>query len=316
MKRLIAAIGLGILCACFSTPPVAQRAATTYSADVQGAGVGNPSAQAPGPDWAEGPGVPLSAYALRRDAIQPYDPAQAPRTHRLAPGESLADVAERYQVPLRALIEQNRLEAPFDVAAGAVIALPPPRFHVVAEGETLAQIARANHVDPRSLALLNRLPEPYLVSPGQRIALPAVATPTAAAPTPATARREAGVFVWPLRGEILARFGAQADGKRLDGVEIAAPVGARANAAAAGVVVYAGDDLAAYGALVLIRHDGGLVSTYGYGARALVREGQSVRAGEPVLEIGARGSSPARLLFQIRDGSRALDPLPLLGDGN
>ncbi len=110
----------------------------------------------------------------------------------------------------------------------------------------------------------------------------------------------------------MARFGAQPGGGRLDGVEIAGREGARVLAAGDGEVVYAGADLEAYGALVLVRHGDNIVTAYGFGRRVLVREGQLVRAGQPVAELGDRPGG-ARLLFQVRRGRDAKDPLPLLG---
>jgi lipoprotein NlpD len=122
--------------------------------------------------------------------------------------------------------------------------------------------------------------------------------------------------VWPLRGDIVARFGAQSGGARLDGVEIAGREGAPISAAADGQVVYAGADLPAYGTLVLIRHPDGYVTAYGFARRALVREGQAVRAGQAIAELGGRPDGGTRLLFQVRRGREAIDPAPLLGAAN
>lgn len=232
--------------------------------------------------------------------------------------ESLYDVATRYQIPLRALIDQNRLEPPYALASGRVLELPPPRIHTVARGEDFEDIARRYNVDLRSLALLNRMQPPYRVRRGDRIALPAMArerAPPAAQSTAGSGQAAAqeGRFAWPLRGDIVARFGAQPGGTRLDGVEIAGREGAPVAAAADGDVVYAGDDIEGLGWLVLIRHADNYVTAYGYNRRALVREGQHVRAGAPVAELGLRPDGRARLLFQVRRGSEALDPAPLLG---
>src|SRR6185312_17528303 len=82
-------------------------------------------------------------------------------------------------------------------------------------------------------------------------------------------------FAWPIRGPIVARYGVQANGARLDGVEIAGREGDPIAVAADGDVVYAGSDLAAYGTLVLVRHADNYVTAYGFARRALVREGQS-----------------------------------------
>lgn len=284
------------------------------------------------PDWAAGEGTPLSAYALRPEDAQPFDPANLPRTHRVRAEESLYDVATAYQVPLRALIDQNNLEPPYVLSAGQELRLPPPRIHLVARGESFEDVARRYHVDPRSLALLNRMQPPYQTHAGQRIVLPAMARPPESpapaavaseassapaspevSPAQAGAARGEGRFRWPLRGEVVARYGPQRNGQRLDGVEIAGREGDRILAAAEGDVVYAGDDLPAYGTLLLIRHPDNYVTAYAYTRRALVREGEHVRAGQPIAELGPRSDGRVRLLFQVRQGSAPVDPMPFLG---
>jgi len=272
------------------------------------------------PNWADGEGTPLSAYALQPNEAQPFDPAHLPRTHRVGADESLYDIATRYQVPLRALIDQNHLEPPYALAPGRELQLPPPRFHSVSRNESFEDVARRYNVDTRSLALLNRMQPPYRVRQGDRIVLPAMAREIDVVVTQSLPRggappisASAGLFAWPLRGEVVARYGAQSDGARLDGVEIAGREGASITAAADGDVVYAGSDLPAYGTLVLVRHADNYVTAYGHARRALVREGQHVRAGEVIAELGARADGRPRLLFQVRQGTAPVDPMPLLG---
>ena len=302
-------------------PPAPDEEAPVYQAPER--------TPAPAPHWADGEGTPLSAYALQPEDAQPFDPAHLPRTHRVGANESLYDVASRYQIPLRALIDQNHLEPPYTLAPGTELQLPPPRFHTVVRGENLDDIARRYNVDTRSLALLNRMQSPYSVSPGDRIVLPAMAREMAPAPvveastpppraepqTPPQVAANAR-FALPLRGNVVARFGSQAGGGRLDGIEIAGREGDRITAAADGEVVYAGADLPAYGTLVLVRHADNYVTAYGFARRALVREGQRVRTGEAIAELGPRPDGRARLLFQVRQGSAVVDPTPLLGLGN
>lgn len=279
-----------------------------------------PAAQAE-PDWADGQGTPLSAYALRPEDVQPFDPARLPRTHRVGVSESLFDIATTYQLPLRALIDQNNLEPPYALAPGRELQLPPPRFHAVTQSESFEDIARRYNVDLRSLALLNRMQPPYRVRQGDRVVLPAMARAMQAATPPATQTPPrsqtppvlGGRFTMPMRGNVVARFGAQPGGGTLDGIEIAGREGAQIVAAADGDVFYAGSDLPAYGVLVLIRHADNYVSAYAYTRRALVREGQHVRAGEAIAELGERSEGQPRLLFQVRQGSAAVDPGPMLG---
>lgn len=262
----------------------------------------------------------LSAYALRPEQAQPYDPANPPRTHRIGANESLYDIATKYQIPMMALIAQNRLEPPYALSPGREIELPPPRFHTIERGQTLRDVALLYNIDPRSLALFNRLQPPYEVAEGQRIVLPAIASAREAAPSPSEPTPPPSPqppntsvrFVWPLRGDVVGRFGAQRGGGRLDGIEIAGREGAPIAAAGDGEVIYAGDDVAGYGALVLVRHAGNFVSAYGHGRRVTVREGERVRAGQQVAELGPAAQGRARLLFQVRQGREAVDPLPLL----
>src|SRR5690606_1669084 len=180
----------------------------------------------------------------------------------------------------------------------------------------LADIARRFNVDLRSLALLNRMNTDDRVRVGERIYLPAMAREVAPDPpppqTPIPLPEGSGQFAWPMRGDVVARFGPQPGGTRLDGIEIAGREGAQVTSAADGDVIYAGADIDELGTLVLIRHAENYVTAYGYNRRALVREGQRVRVGEPIAELGSRPDGRARLMFQVRRGNQALDPAPLM----
>jgi lipoprotein NlpD len=122
-----------------------------------------------------------------------------------------------------------------------------------------------------------------------------------------------GRFVWPLRGDVVTRFGSQPGGVTIDGVEIAGRAGASVTAAADGDVFYANQELEGYGVVILIRHADNYVTAYGHNRRALVREGDRVRAGQQIAELGERPDGRSRLLFQVRRGTSAVDPMPLLG---
>ncbi len=219
--------------------------------------------------------IERAAPEQERDPPRPVIAPRAagPRLHTAEPGETMGSIATRYGETVETLEQMNGLAPPYEVRAGDVIVLP----------------------DRTQLAA----PAPPTPAP----AAPVIATTQPIAPRPGAA------FARPVQGEVRARFGAQADGRRLDGVEFAASEGASVQAAADGRVVYAGQ-LEAYDHLVLIRHEDGYVTAYGYARRLLVSEGANVRAGQAVAEAGSRG----RVLFQIRQGATPIDPLPLLGE--
>jgi murein DD-endopeptidase MepM/ murein hydrolase activator NlpD len=235
-------------------------------------------------------------------------------------GDTLFAISTHYQIPLRALIDVNRLSAPFALAEGQVLSLPAPRFHRVQQGETLLAVARLYNIDARSLALLNRMASPYVVRPGDQLVLPALARASAAppprpAPPPGAvaaspkAAPPAGAikFVWPFKGRVLAGFGPQVGGKRLDGVDIATPAGAPVQAAADGRVVYAGADLPGYGKLILVQHEGEWVTAYAHLGAFEAAEGARVKKGETIALAG-----PLKLHFQVRRRGEPTDPAPYL----
>jgi murein DD-endopeptidase MepM/ murein hydrolase activator NlpD len=65
-----------------------------------------------------------------------------------------------------------------------------------------------------------------------------------------------------------------------------------------------------YGNMVIVRHDGGIVSVYAHNQINLVREGQQVARGEIIARVGSTGRVTApHLHFEIRKNNFAQDPL-------
>ena len=81
------------------------------------------------------------------------------------------------------------------------------------------------------------------------------------------------------------------------------------SAAAGGEVVYAGNELAGFGNLILIRHPGGWVTAYAHSDALLVKEGDLVKQGQPIASAGATGNaSTTQVHFELRKGKEPVDP--------
>ncbi|RBG32399.1 hypothetical protein BRM61_11395, partial [Xanthomonas oryzae pv. oryzae] len=80
-------------------------------------------------------------------------------------------------------------------------------------------------------------------------------------------------------------------------------------AAADGVVVYSGAGLVGYGELIIIKHNDQWLSAYGHNRKRLLNEGQSVKAGQQIAEMGRSGASRDMLHFEIRYNGKPVDPL-------
>jgi len=121
-------------------------------------------------------------------------------------------------------------------------------------------------------------------------------------------------FPWPVRGQLLTRFGAQRHPQfgtvvYRRGIEIAASVGDEVRAVHDGQVVYA-DWYKGYGRLVIVDHGEGLYSLYGHLSQLEVGGGDRVSRSQVVGLAGDTGSlKGSRLYFEIRRNGEAEDPL-------
>lgn len=247
-------------------------------------------------------------------------------------GDTLSSIARRCGVNYVDLAAENGLGAPYTISPGQTLRIPGPAIYTVQRGQNLYRIALAHGMSVEDLAALNGLRPPYTIYPGQELAVrgePRAAVASAPASAPATSsgqlrieeappRRpssppppavDAPSFDWPLRGEVVSRFGNQPGGGRKDGWTIAASLGAPIRAAAPGEVVYAGNELQGYGELVLIRHSGNWVTAYAHNSRLLVNVGDQVAQGAQIAEAGATGNAErVQLYFEIRRGVTPVDP--------
>ena len=135
---------------------------------------------------------------------------------------------------------------------------------------------------------------------------PAGTSSPAAKPAP----EAAFAWRWPADGSIVGRF--IADDPTRQGIDIAGKNGAPVRAAADGVVVYSGAGLVGYGELIIIKHSEQWLSAYGHNRARLVNEGQRVKAGDQIAEMGRSGASRDMLHFEIRHNGKPQDPLSAL----
>lgn len=85
--------------------------------------------------------------------------------------ESVYDIARHHNVPVRDLIDANRLRPPYTLTPGQRLKLPVPRSYTVQRGDTLYGISRMFGTDMRELARANGIGEPYNVEPGRTVRL-------------------------------------------------------------------------------------------------------------------------------------------------
>jgi len=256
--------------------------------------------------------------------------------------DNLYTIATRYRVTPQSVILHNNLSAPFTLRAGQQLKLKATRFHIVMPGDSLLVISQRYAVSQFQLVELNNLQEPYKLTVGERLQLPfsqdfsildtglpngiastGATQPTASSvpktitqtATPAPVRKKfvaptgGGAFIWPVKGEVIAEFGPAARGVRNDGVNIAAAQGDVVGAASKGRVAFVGTEVKSFGTLVLVKHDGGMISAYAHLDTVTVKEGDVVDTGQSIGTVGQTGRvDTPQLHFEIRKARQPIDP--------
>ncbi|MDE1995454.1 MAG: peptidoglycan DD-metalloendopeptidase family protein, partial [Rhizobiaceae bacterium] len=122
-----------------------------------------------------------------------------------------------------------------------------------------------------------------------------------------------GKYRWPVRGAVVAGYGANVNGSRNDGIDISVPEGTPIKAAENGVVIYAGNGLKELGNTVLVRHDDGTVTVYGHADALSVTRGQKVQRGQTLATSGMSGDvKQPQLHFEVRKNSAPVNPMTFL----
>jgi lipoprotein NlpD len=211
----------------------------------------------------------------------------------------------------------------------------PPGYYRVKKGDTLARIALDHGQAPRDVAQWNTAANPNFnpnvievgdlvlirAPAGSKTAKVADKKPAAdkadvpaAAPAPATevskpeVVAEPGIRLsWPAKGKVSAEFN-----ETNKGIDIAGKVGEPVLAASEGKVVYAGNSLRGYGNLVIIKHDNTYLTAYAHNSKLLVKEGDAVRKGQKIAEMGDTDTTSAKLHFELRVNGKPVNPTPYL----
>ena len=111
-------------------------------------------------------------------------------------------------------------------------------------------------------------------------------------------------------GQLLKQFSSEGVGSK--GIDIAGKRGDIVKASADGVVVYAGEGLVGYGKLIILRHNDEYITAYAHNDRLIAGEGQRVKIGQNIAELGSTGTDRDKLHFEIRYKGKPIDPINIL----
>jgi len=200
----------------------------------------------------------------------------------------------------------------------------PGTWHVVLGGETSGAIAQQAGIPLEDFLEINGLKRGEALAPGRTVFLLGKATvhdttaeaaaPPPSTPSPALAPGKSNAPLrWPVAAPRLTSAFGTRWGKNHEGIDMAAPIGTPVFAAAAGDVIYAGDQVHGYGNMIVIKHGSDLVTVYAHNSLLLVHTGDRVNVGQEIARVGDTGRATApHLHFEVRRGEVPQDPMPFL----
>lgn len=261
-----------------------------------------------------------------------------PQAYTVKSGDTLYFIAWKYQIDFKQLAQWNQLSSPYTIHPGDRIFIHPPknnrkilterpsssssalRRYTVRKGDTLYSIARKTPLSVTQIASLNNLKRPYTIYPGQRLSLSGSGLSnqsTSSTRKPRVPRQQPGSqvvgqaapsrWLWPTQGKVLKGF--KGSDSVQQGIDISGRMGQTVRATAEGVVVYSGSGLVNYGQLVIVKHNETYLSAYGYNSKLLVKEGDKVKAGQAIANMGKVGQGDPLLHFEIRKHGKPINPL-------
>ncbi|PPR16472.1 MAG: Murein hydrolase activator NlpD [Alphaproteobacteria bacterium MarineAlpha9_Bin3] len=242
-------------------------------------------------------------------------------------GDSLYSISKREGVSIRSIIKANKLEPPFTLYKGEKIIIAEPKVHIVKKGHTLYDIANCFNVSILDIMKMNQLLKSDKIYEGDKLFIPI--TPNNVKAKCSNIKKTIAnnnlnkskevinsskySYMWPVKGKIISKFGLLAKGLRNDGINISADKGKPVLAVESGKIVYAGNEIQAFGNLILIKHYNNKTSAYAHLEKINVKKGESVNKGQIIALVGNSGKvSTPQLHFEIRDKDGPLDPLKYL----
>lgn len=192
-------------------------------------------------------------------------------------------------------------------------AMSAPAVYIVRPGDTLFAISWRHGLDQANIVRWNHIDDPDRIFAGQKLRL----RPPKGVPAPRKMQAPAVTqygqkgWIWPTQGRVIRSFNANQIGG--NAIQIAAKKGQTVRAVRSGSVVFSGVGMSGFGRMVIIQHDATYLTAYGFLSDVKVREGQSVKQGQPIASVSINAQNQPALHFEVRKKGQPVNPLGYIG---
>ena len=266
-------------------------------------------------------GVPTApAPATARPSAEASSSPAPDGFYRIKRGDTLIGISLDHGVSWRELASWNQIDNPNLIEVDQLIRVRPP---AVTAPTSAARTQEGRPMEVRPIGPIASAPTspPAANSPSSATApapgagggtsAPAAGSqgsPAGAGSRPPAAAPENISLSWPGRGQVITQF---SDPGYKD-IALSGAEGDPVLAAGDGRVVYSGSGLRGYGNLVIVKHEGDFLTAYAHNRSILVSEGQTVKRGQKIAELGKTDSEIPKLHFEVRRAGKPVDPMKYL----
>lgn len=240
----------------------------------------------------------LSSCATSKPAAvreESFGARSIPTTYKVIPGDTLFSIAWRFGLKYEDIARLNHIPPPYLIKPSQIIRLDMGSArgssHARTSVATAGRSTRAKASSPKVYRQVNKTPDQGVKQVNRSTA-------------------NALIWGWPSKGAVLSRF--QSNNGLNKGIDIGGILGEPVLAAASGLVVYSGSGLRGYGKLLIIKHSETFLSAYAHNDKLLVKEGDLVKAGQRIADMGSSGTDRVKLHFEIRRDGTPVDPMVFL----
>ncbi len=231
--------------------------------------------------------------------VRPYqrDLTNGEKYYTVKKGDTLYSIGFRSGQGYRGLSQWNGIPSPYNLQIGQKIRLVKPKS-LLSNRKVMGKIRRQKQTKKRGAShkkLFSRQKGRYVSQKNSMF-------------SSSNKKVLKLSWQWPIKKKILKTF-SQTDNK---GIDIHGKVGQKVRSASSGKVVYSGSALKGYGNLLIIKHNYLYLSAYANNRRVFVKEGQFVKKGQVIAEVGLVGGKQASLHFEIRKNGKPVNPLNYL----
>jgi len=228
----------------------------------------------------------------------PSQSGAEPIRHQVQPGETVYSIARTYSASVEAIAAWNGL--------GPDLAVRQGQFLLIPVGDGSQPPATLSTTPPGAGSVAPEPPSAAQPLPAEVPAPAAAAAAPVASPAPNLGSQQAtpssdAAMVYPVQGSIIREYSRG----RNEGIDIGAPAGTDVKAAAAGTVAAITTDTAGI-QIVVIRHDGNLLTVYTHLDNLTISRDDRVSRGQTIGKVQA--GDPSYLHFEVRRGTESADP--------